>query len=113
MELLMLLTYASICYVIFKAFKVPVNKNVIDAVAQGQLQPGGALLDPEERVGQGRAIAEIDVDDDLSGYQLPGGAAAQVAVYTDYTEHWHHFAIIRRILLRMKSWENYVFLEGH
>jgi hypothetical protein len=41
---------------------------------------------------------------------VPAGAAAQVAVYT---EHWHHFAIIRRILLRMKSWMNYVFTEGH
>ena len=43
-------------------------------------------------------------------YQLPGGAAAQVAVYTEYA---HHFAIIRRILLRMRSWQNYVFFEGH
>ena len=34
----------------------------------------------------------------------------QVAVYTPFA---HHFAIIRRILLRMRSWENFVFLEGH
>jgi len=46
----------------------------------------------------------------VTGYQVPAGAAAQVALYT---EHWHHFAIIRRILLRMKSWMNYVFTEGH
>ena len=56
------------------------------------------------------ALALIEVTDDLSAYQHSGGAAAQVAIYT---EHWHHFAIIRRILLRMKSWENYIFLEGH
>ena len=37
-------------------------------------------------------------------------SAAQVALYTPF---WHHFAIIRRILLRMRSWENFVFLEGH
>jgi multidrug resistance efflux pump len=92
-----------------RVFKAEVTA-VIDAVAQGQLQPTGALLDPEERQGQGRALALIHVVDDLSGYQLPGGAAAQVAVYT---EHWHEFSIIRRILLRMKSWENYIFLEGH
>jgi hypothetical protein len=35
---------------------------------------------------------------------------AQVALHT---EHWHHFAIIRRILLRMKSWMSFVFTEGH
>jgi hypothetical protein len=32
----------------------------------------------------------------------------QVAIYT---EHFHHFAIMRRILLRMTSWENYLFLD--
>ena len=42
--------------------------------------------------------------------EFPGGSAAQVALYTP---HWHHFAIIRRILLRMRSWQNYIFLEGH
>ena len=92
-----------------RVFKGKVS-GIIDAVAQGQLQPTGALIDPQERRGQGRAIAGIEVTDDLSGFQLPGGAAAQVAVYT---EHWHHFAIIRRILLRMKSWQNFIFLEGH
>jgi multidrug resistance efflux pump len=83
---------------------------VIEAVAQGQLAPTGELIAPEQRQGPGRAVASIDIDDDLSGYQVPPGAAAQVAVYT---EHWHHFAVIRRILLRMKSWMNYVFTEGH
>jgi hypothetical protein len=58
----------------------------------------------------GRAVALIDIDEDISGYNLPGGAAAQVALYTEYA---HHFAIIRRILLRMRSWQNFVFLEGH
>jgi multidrug resistance efflux pump len=53
--------------------------------------------------------AEI-VMDDISGYQIPPGAAAQVAIYT---KHWHHVSMIRKILLRMRSWQNYVFLEGH
>jgi multidrug resistance efflux pump len=44
-----------------------------------------------------------------AGNHLPGGAVARVAVYTD---HWHEFALLRKILLRMKSWENYIFLEG-
>lgn len=83
---------------------------VIDVVAQGQVQPSGTLIDPLERKTPGRAVANFDVLDDLSGYQLPGGATAQIAVYT---EHWEHFAIIRKVLLRMRSWENYVFLEGH
>jgi multidrug resistance efflux pump len=83
---------------------------VIDAIAAGQLQATGALVDAGARTGGGRAIAEIEIVDDLSGYQLPLGSAAQVAVYTD---HWHHVAIMRRILLRMISWRNYLYFEGH
>lgn len=85
-------------------------RQVLDAIATGQFQATGLLQDMGERPLGGRAVAVIDVDDDVSAYNLPGGAAAQVAVYTPY---WHHFAIIRRILLRMRSWQNYVFLEGH
>jgi multidrug resistance efflux pump len=85
-------------------------KGVMDAVVQGQLQPTGTLIDPETRQDPGRALAQVEIAEDLSEYQLPAGSSAQVAVYT---EHWHHFAIIRRILLRMKSWMNYVFTEGH
>jgi hypothetical protein len=82
---------------------------VSDAVAQGQLQPSGDLVDPENRRHPGRSLAYIDILDDLSPYNLPAGAVGQVAAYTD---HWPMFAIIRRILLRMKSWLNYVFTEG-
>jgi multidrug resistance efflux pump len=85
-------------------------KHVIDAIATGQLQATGALQDMGAQLPGGRAVAIIEIDEDTSGYNLPGGSAAQVAVYTPYA---HHFAIIRRILLRMRSWENFVFLEGH
>ena len=84
--------------------------DIIDVVSQGQLQPTGELLDPESRAGPGRALAEIRITDDLTPYHLPGGSVAQVAVYTD---HWPEFGLLRKILLRMKSWENYIFMEGH
>ena len=73
-----------------------------DAVAQGQLQATGALLSPEDRSkAEGRAVARIDITDDLGRYRLPPGAVAQVAVYSD---HWKSVAVMRRVLLRMKSW---------
>jgi hypothetical protein len=56
------------------------------------------------------AVATIDLDEDISSYNLPGGSAAQVALYTSHT---HEFALLRKILLRMKSWQNFVFTEGH
>ena len=83
---------------------------VLDAIASGQFQATGSLQDMGERLPGGRAVAVIEIDDDMSAYNIPGGAAAQVALYTPF---WHHFAIIRRILLRMRSWENFIFLEGH
>jgi multidrug resistance efflux pump len=85
-------------------------KHLIDAIATGQLQATGTLQDMGANITDGRAVAIIDIEDDISGYNLPGGSAAQVAVYTPYV---HHLALLRRILLRMRSWENYVFLEGH
>jgi multidrug resistance efflux pump len=80
-----------------------------DAIASGQLQATGTLADFSAQT-NGRATAIIDVTDDVSGYQVPVGAGAQVAVYT---EHWHELSLLRKILLRMKSWENFIFTEGH
>ena len=83
---------------------------VLDAIATGQLLATGVLTDVGARTEGGRALAVIDIEDDLSGYQIPLGAACMVAIYTEY---WHHVSLIRKILLRMRSWQNYVFLEGH
>ena len=75
---------------------------VIDAIAIGQIQASGTLVDFGERTAGGRALAVIDVKDDMSPYQIPLGAAGEVAIYT---EHWHHVSMIRKILLRMRSWQ--------
>jgi multidrug resistance efflux pump len=80
-------------------------KVAADAIAQGQVQAGGALLDPADRAQAGRVVTSFEITDDLSGYQLPPGATAQVAIYT---EHWPGIAIIRRVMLRMRAWLNYV-----
>ena len=119
MELLLILIYTAICAAVFKIFRIPVNKwtlpkakvqHVIDAIALGQLQATGSLQDMGAAIPGGQAVATIDIEEDTSGYNIPGGAAAQVAVYTPYA---HHFALIRKILLRMRSWQNFIFLEGH
>jgi multidrug resistance efflux pump len=77
-----------------------------DVISQGQLQAGGSLINPEDRRSvPGRAVTRLEITDDLSRYQLPAGSTAQVAIYT---EHLSALAIIRRILLRMKAWMNYL-----
>lgn len=77
-----------------------------DAVPQGQLQSSGTLLNPEDRSkSAGDLLIRIDLTDSLQTLDLPPGAVAQVAVYSD---HWVPTAVIRRVLLRMKSWLNYL-----
>ncbi|MDX1403590.1 MAG: HlyD family secretion protein [Woeseiaceae bacterium] len=85
-----------------------VVRNVLPNLGEGQLQTSGALLGTEIFRTVGRMAVEIEVTDDLSEYQLPRGTRAQVAVYSD---HWHHVAIMRKILLRMSSWQNYLYLD--
>jgi multidrug resistance efflux pump len=92
-----------------RVFKAKV-RNVLDAIALGQLQATVTLQDMGVSLPGGRAVALIEVEEDTSGYNIPGGAAAQVAVYTS---HWEALSLLRRILLRMRSWENFVFSEGH
>jgi multidrug resistance efflux pump len=92
-----------------RVFKAKV-RSVIDAIAAGQLESSLTLVEPETRTAAGRALAQIDVSDQIRDYQIPLGSKAQVAIYT---EHLHDLSLLRKILLRMKSWQNYVFLEDH
>jgi len=79
-------------------------------IPQGQLQPSGNLIDPEQVKGEGRILVGIQPEDDISKYQIVPGSTAQVAIYT---HHMHHLAIMRKVLLRMKSWTNFIFGDGH
>ncbi len=83
---------------------------IVEAMVEGEIQAGGTLIDPLSRSQPGRVLVEIKILDDLSAYQLPPGSSGGVAVYSEYA---HAFKIIRQILLRMKSWKNFVFIEGH
>jgi multidrug resistance efflux pump len=79
-------------------------------IPQGQLQPSGNLIDPEQIKGEGRILVAIDPQEDMSKYMIVPGSSAQVAIYT---HHMHHLDILRKVLLRMKSWTNFIFGDGH
>ena len=81
---------------------------VLPTLAEGQLQNSGSLVGTQAFQSIGRVPVEIRVTDDLSEFNLPTGTRAQVAVYSD---HFHHVAIMRKILLRMSSWQNYLYLD--
>ncbi len=79
---------------------------VSEIMAQGQLLPDSRLVKLEGVTPPGRALVQIKIKDDLSDYQLPAGVKAYVAVYSGT---WKPVAIIRKVLLRIMSWENYLF----
>jgi len=84
-------------------------KSVLPVMAEGQLQASGTLISPMAAPHPGRIAVMIDITDpEFEAFRdlVPGGAYAQAAIYT---EHFHHVAIMRKILLRMSSWMNYLF----
>lgn len=48
----------------------------------------------------------IEYGEEIEALDLPSGSQASIAVYT---HHLHVLAILRKIILRIKSWENYAF----
>jgi len=91
-----------------RVFRGTVTK-VVPNLGEGQAQTSGSLIGTGQAFQAiGRIVVQIEVTDDLTEFQLPTGSRAQVAIYT---EHFHHFAIMRRILLRMTSWKNYLYLD--
>ena len=98
------IVYPSIPGRVFKGKVV----GVLPYLAEGQLQTSGNLIGTEVFQRIGRVPVVIEVLDDMSEFNLPTGSRGQVAVYSD---HWHHVALMRQILLRMSSWENYLYLD--
>ena len=91
-----------------RVFKAKVRL-LIDAVAAGQLQSTGTLVNVGGPPTGDRALAVLDIVDDISAYQVPLGSAGEAAIYT---EHFRELSLLRKILLRMRSWQNYVFFES-
>ena len=93
-----------------KTFKAKLLQ-VLPALAQGQVPASGKLMNGASLANRvpGRIAVKFFIDDEsFEPYQdiVPGGAFGQIAVYS---EHFHHLTIIRKVLLRMSSWMNYIF----
>ena len=89
-----------------EVLKGTVNR-IVDINASAQLVPSGVLplvptaLDPALPFG-----VVIDLEDkDIDLSRIKGGAAGTAAIYTDSVAATH---VIRRIMIRMEAWMNYV-----
>ncbi|EKO3411418.1 HlyD family secretion protein [Vibrio fluvialis] len=81
---------------------------VIPAIAEGQIQARGSLLGTQALNTQGRVLVKLRITDNMGEFNLPLGTNAEVAVYSDTFEH---VSIMRKVLIRMKSWQNYLYLD--
>jgi multidrug resistance efflux pump len=81
-------------------------KTLVPAMSEGDLQSSGNLVSADSVARSGRVVAVIELEEDLNDYGLPRGVQGSAAVYSDHLEH---VAVMRRILLRMVGWLNYLF----
>ena len=83
-------------------------KSILNAIAEGQVSPSAAMVSINPRMPDGLIPVSIEITDDMTGFYLPMGSSGTVAVYS---ERFHHVSIVRKILIRMMSWRNYVKLH--
>ena len=81
-------------------------QSMVPATGQGQLPPSGTLMEWTTTPVPGRlaVVLALDDPDDL---ELPAGTAGVAAVYT---ERWKAIRIVRKVVIRMTTWLNYVIL---
>lgn len=90
-----------------KVFKGEVVE-IIPAIGESQFQARGGLLGTEALRTNGRVFVKLKITDDMTPYNLPLGTAVEVAVYSD---KFTHVSVMRKVLIRMKSWQNYLYLD--
>ena len=79
---------------------------ILPAMAEGEIQSTGALISSRNLMQRGRIIVLIEIEDHEIRENFPAGVSGQVAIYTD---HFSHVAVMRKVLLRMQGWLNYLF----
>jgi multidrug resistance efflux pump len=82
--------------------------DILPAMAEGEAQSAGSLIGGETLLRHGFVIGVIELDEDLSDYNLPLGVQGQ-AVALNYDHDILHVSVVRRILLRMMAWLKYVY----
>jgi multidrug resistance efflux pump len=88
-----------------RSFKLKVRR-VMTAMSEGEILASGELLSTTSASAKGYVPIVFDYDEDIAALNLPAGAQASIAIYTHRV---HALSIVRKIIIRMKSWENYLF----
>lgn len=82
-------------------------ESVAEVTQQGQIQASGQLATgPTLAQGQLPYAVVLKIDDPrLDATEIPGGAIGSAAIYTESVRPTH---VVRRVMLRMEAWLNYV-----
>ena len=88
-----------------KVFKAKVNR-IVDVNSSAQLQASGQIgaLNHSDTAEPYGVILEID-DDAIDPMMLAGGASGSATIYTNSMQATH---VIRRVMIRMDAWLNYI-----
>jgi multidrug resistance efflux pump len=84
---------------------------VLPTMAEGEITTGRTMFSFSTQLPSGLVPVVIAFDENMSQYNLPLGVDGIVATYDMKHPVWSHVAIIRKILLRMQSWQ--YFLRFH
>jgi multidrug resistance efflux pump len=93
-----------------KTFQGRVER-ILPAIAEGELRVDRTMYSLNRALPPGQIPVVIKLDENISKLGLPLGVDATVAVYGAKEGIWSHVAIIRKVLLRMMSWQ--YFLRFH
>ncbi len=83
---------------------------VLPITAEGQFMNTGSVQATPSGAGNGNILVQFEYGDDVEALNLPSGAQASIAVYT---KKLHAISLVRKVILRIKSWENYAFFMKH
>ncbi len=87
-----------------RVFQAKVDK-MLPALAEGELSPNKQMYSFSHDMPEGLIPVFLTFEEDMSEFYIPLGSDAVVSLYS---HRWHHIQIMRRILLRMESWRNFI-----
>ena len=83
-------------------------KEIASVNPQGQLAPSGTVPDAPSDATSAAAfgvIVALDEDQQIDLTRMQGGAVGSAAIYTEASKFSH---VIRKVMIRMESWMNYI-----
>ncbi len=87
-----------------RVFKAKVAQ-LLPVLAEGELSAKRDMFSLSTQLPPGKIPVILTFEEDMSEFYIPMGSDAVVALYSHRA---HHIQILRRILLRVESWRNFI-----